>query len=158
MPRRPRKRKWSWDLIKRFMRTLLREHSSPSRLAGAVWVGILVGASPFFGFHYLIALGLATILGLNRPLTFLASNISIPPIAPFVVFASIQVGSFVLTRSWLPIKPMEMWETGPLAYAGAWLVGSPVVGALLATPFALGTFLWARRIQGAKPAPVPMEG
>ena len=36
--------------------------------------------------------------------------------------------------------------------------GSPLVGALVATPFALGTFLWARRVQGGKPAAVPMEG
>jgi uncharacterized protein (DUF2062 family) len=155
MPRKPKKRKWSWELIKRFMRRLLREHSSPSKLAGAVWVGMLVGASPFFGFHYLIAIGLATLFGLNRPLTFLASNISIPPIAPFIVFGSIQVGSFALSRSWLSVKPMEMWEAGPLIYVEAWLLGSLVVGALVATPFAVGTFFWARRAQGGKPEPAP---
>jgi len=156
--RRDKKRNWSWGLVKRFVRRVIREHSTPPRLASAVWVGILVGASPFFGLHYLLAIGLATLLGLNRPLTFLASNISIPPIAPFLIFGSIQVGSFALNRSWLPVTPIEVREAGPFAYLEAYLVGSLVVGSLVATPFAAATFLWARRVQGARPAPIPKEG
>src|SRR5436190_8428665 len=76
---------------------LLRERTSPSRLAWAVGVGVLIGTTPFYGLHLGITIVVATMLGLNRAVTYLAANVSLPFIAPFLAFGSIQIGTVLLT-------------------------------------------------------------
>jgi len=144
-----KKQRWilgrRWPVIKRYLRRLIGERSTPGRLAWAVWAGIVVGALPFFGFHYLMAILIATLCGLNRPLTLLATNITFPPLAPFVIFASIQLGSLVLTGSWMPLSIEQIKGAGPFSFFQNWMIGSVIFGVLAGIPFALGTYAWARK-------------
>ena len=43
-----------------------------------------------------IGLPTAALLGLNVPIVFFASNISIPPMIPFILYASFWMGALVL--------------------------------------------------------------
>jgi len=81
--------------VRAFLRWLLLLRGSPRAIAGGVAVGMLVAFSPTIGFQTLIALGLATLLGLNRPAaivpTWLTNPVTIPPVYAFTYY----LGSFV---------------------------------------------------------------
>jgi uncharacterized protein (DUF2062 family) len=62
---------------------------SPERLGVAVGVGVLCGCSPFLGFQTLLAVALAFLLRLNKLAVFIGLQISIAPVTPLVVFASL---------------------------------------------------------------------
>lgn len=141
--------------LRQLFRRLVREHASPHRLAAAVAAGILVGCSPFFGLHFWIGLGLALVLRLNKVAVFLGSQISIPPLAPLIGFASVQLGARLLFGSFVRIG-LEDFSLANLPsllsqFLLAWLVGGLVVGGAIAAPAYLITYLVleARRRRGA---------
>jgi SAM-dependent methyltransferase len=98
---------------------------------------VVIGTSPFIGFHLVICLVAATLFGLNRAVTYLAANISLPAFAPALAFASIQVGNRLLTGSWLAIDRITIANIGAWAFAEAWLLGSLVVGLAIGAPAGL---------------------
>ncbi len=106
----------------------------------AVGLGVLIGSSPFYGFHLAICLTVATILGLNRAITYLAAHVSLPWLAPFLIFASVQAGSLVLRGSFLPIDRSALTTLNPWTFGIDWLVGSAVVGTVLGLPAGVAAF------------------
>jgi uncharacterized protein (DUF2062 family) len=109
---------------------MLAEHSSPGRLAAAVFIGILIGVSPFYGFHVVGALAVAWAFKLNKLVVWLGTNVSIPPISAIFAFASAQVGSVVMTGHTTPLSWEEFKAVGLGDALIYWLVGFPVVGCL----------------------------
>lgn len=121
-------------------RTLIRiatERTSAARLGCAVALGVVIGMSPFIGLHLAICLVAATLLGLNRAVTYLAANISLPAFAPGLAFASIQVGNRMLVGSWLALDVQTLKGIDPWTFAEAWLLGSLVLGVLIGAPVGL---------------------
>jgi uncharacterized protein (DUF2062 family) len=55
-----------------------------------------MGIAPVWGWQMAIALALAMLLRLNKAITLVASNISIPPMIPFILAASYLTGGLVL--------------------------------------------------------------
>jgi uncharacterized protein (DUF2062 family) len=112
---------------------LVHEHTEPGRVALAVLVGCVVACTPFFGFHLLMCLVLAWMLRLNKLVVYSASNLSIPPMIPFIGFTSVQIGERVLHGSWLTLaRSAFTWRAAPaLAHRFflAWLVGGLILGA-----------------------------
>lgn len=53
-----------------------------------------MGIVPIWGFQMMAALGLAFAFKLNKPLVILASNISIPPMIPIILYLSHWMGKF----------------------------------------------------------------
>jgi len=102
--------------------SLLKEQSSPLKLAAAFGVGIFVGCTPFYGFHLLICAAISFFLKLNFLGLFAGSQISLPFIAPFLVSASIFIGRWATQTQ------------GALSF----LAGTSILGSLLG---ALGFFL-----------------
>lgn len=121
--------------IRRHLRTIAAEHATPRRLFAACVVGGMVGSTPFFGLHFFLSVGVATLLRLNRVAVYGAANISIPPLAPFLATACVTVGSLVLRGRAAPFDPATLKSTSPWSLAGdvfaSWLVGAPLVGGLL---------------------------
>jgi len=74
----------------------------PGRMAGSVGVGLFFGIAPIWGLQLWAALWVAHRLHLNKAVTAVASNISIPPMIPFVIY-----GSLVLGHRFLTGKPFE---------------------------------------------------
>ena len=113
-------------------RHLLHEHTAPSRLAAAVLLGCVVGCTPLFGFHFLVCIALAWLLRLNQLVVYGAANISIPPMIPFIGFASVQLGERILHRRWLAVHVADFSWRNAHALARSffvdWLVGGLVVG------------------------------
>jgi len=81
------------DLMRRL---LLNPEESNFKKAASVALGVFMGIAPVWGWQMAIALGLAFILRLNKAITLIASNISIPPMIPFIIFGSYVTGGLVL--------------------------------------------------------------
>lgn len=75
----------------------LKAHNeTPFKISSALGFGVFMGIAPIWGFQMIVAAFLAHFLRLNKILVLAASNISIPPMIPFLVYFSYKTGGFVL--------------------------------------------------------------
>ena len=58
-------------------------------------LGLFIGCSPLWGYQTASVIGLSILLRLNRTISFLATNISLPPFIPFILLGSIKIGELV---------------------------------------------------------------
>lgn len=56
-------------------------------------LGTFAGLTPFWGFHTVIVLFLATIFKLNKVLSYMFTHVSAPPFVPFIIIASLFIGA-----------------------------------------------------------------
>jgi uncharacterized protein (DUF2062 family) len=102
---------------------------TPIRAALSVGIGLAIGVTPVYGAHLLLVLLVCVPLGLDAPVAYLAANISIPPIAPFLALAEVEIGSWVVTGHALAL------DVGTLKTLGAWAFARElVVGTMLFAP------------------------
>ncbi len=82
--------------IKRFLQENVLKHGDPpKKKALSIALGIFLGIAPFWGFQTLLVFTLAVFLKLNKAIAFTFSNISIPPMIPFIIYASVQLGMLI---------------------------------------------------------------
>lgn len=67
--------------------------------AASLALGVFIGIVPVWGFQTFLSIFLAVIFKLNKTISFVGSNISLPPFIPFIVLASLKVGSFFVGES-----------------------------------------------------------
>jgi glycosyltransferase involved in cell wall biosynthesis len=90
-------RKMSKDGFREMIRKhLLSPEESNFKKSASVALGIFMGIMPVWGWQMAIALALSILFRLNKAITLVASNISIPPLIPFILFASYMTGGLVL--------------------------------------------------------------
>lgn len=75
---------------------VLMHNENPIKVALALGFGVFMGVSPIWGFQMLTAAFLAHLMRLNKILVLVASNISIPPLIPFIIYFSYKTGGIVL--------------------------------------------------------------
>jgi uncharacterized protein (DUF2062 family) len=114
---------------------------SNRKIALSVTAGVFIGVLPVWGFQMLVAYGTAYFLKLNRFVTVAASNISIPPMLPFILFLSYITGGLIVGYNkhvvrYSPGISLTWLKENLLQY----LVGSVVFGILAA--IVLGTITW----------------
>ena len=134
-----------WQTISDFFDEYAHE---PARVAGAVGLGLFCGIAPFWGVQMLVAATLAHWLRLNKAITLLASNISIPPLVPFIIYGATVLGHWLFTGKILTISPSEI-RTHAGEFLWQWIVGSFVLAALVAAVGIFTTYcaarLWRRK-------------
>lgn len=86
----------SWRRWRARLGTLLPHDESPWRTALALAVGVFLSFTPFWGFQTLLALLLATVLGLNRAVTVAGTWLNLPWFAPFVYAGAVKLGALML--------------------------------------------------------------
>lgn len=85
--------------IKRFVSEQIRKNTESNlRLSFAISLGIFCGIIPAWGWQMIIAVPLAHFFRLNKIIVLTASNISIPPMIPFILYFSYITGGFVLGK------------------------------------------------------------
>jgi uncharacterized protein (DUF2062 family)/SAM-dependent methyltransferase len=126
--------------LRRAFHGLRTEGSGAGHEAGAVGVGVFIGCLPFYGFHLLLCWVVGRLLGLNRLKVYLAANISNPFVAPFLVFAELQAGSWLRRGEFHPMTLDAVKAAGVMTLGVDLLLGSVVVGAALAALAAWGTY------------------
>jgi len=57
-----------------------------------------MGIVPLWGYQMIIAFALAHVMKLNKVLVIIASNISIPPMIPFILYGSMKTGAWMLNQ------------------------------------------------------------
>lgn len=133
--------------LRRFVREdLLHSSDSPRKKALSIALGVFIGLCPLWGFHTVIVLFLAVLLKLNKVIAFAFSNISLAPFIPFVLYASLRMGTFMtgeeltytfdsIVTNFEFITHLKTYIIGSLALSilGALLFGS--LGYLLLTLF-----------------------
>jgi glycosyltransferase involved in cell wall biosynthesis len=70
------------------------KHSN-NKIAASIGVGVFFGIFPVWGYQMIIAGVTAHFLKLNKVLTLISSNISIPPMIPLILYGSFWAGSVV---------------------------------------------------------------
>jgi glycosyltransferase involved in cell wall biosynthesis len=127
-------------------------NDSNIRLSFSVALGLFIGLTPFWGWQMIIAFGVAYVLKLNKFVTVAASNISIPPLLPFIIFLSYLTGGIVLgvenKLSFSSGINLEWIKHNLLQY----IVGSFVLGIVIAIVLGALTFLMLEIFRKKRPA------
>ncbi|MNX23790.1 Undecaprenyl-phosphate mannosyltransferase [compost metagenome] len=76
-----------------FLEDILESNDSNFKKSAAIALGIFIGLSPFWGFQTILLFTFAALFRLNKVIAYLTSNVSFPPFIPFIIYASLQVGS-----------------------------------------------------------------
>jgi uncharacterized protein (DUF2062 family)/SAM-dependent methyltransferase len=109
----------------------LRGERSPLRLGVSVGLGFFIGCLPVYGLHLPMCLVVCLPLRLDAVAAYLAANVSNPFVAPFLLFASAQIGSLILTGAPLELDLDSLRDGGALEIAASTVLGSVVLGAVL---------------------------
>jgi hypothetical protein len=138
--------------LKVLLADLLGREEPPERVAAAIALGIGIGFSPFIGFHFLLALGLAFLFRLNRIDAVIGQFAGNPWTLPPVYAASYAIGRVLLRydRTEVPDLPWDrllhrdFWHafTGEALHPRlfSFLAGTLV----LATLIALASYIFIR--------------
>jgi uncharacterized protein (DUF2062 family)/SAM-dependent methyltransferase len=111
--------------------------TSPGQQAAAVALGVFIGCSPFYGFHLALCLLFARWFRLNFALTYLAAHISLPGLGPLLFLAELEVGRRLRGASYLHVRLADFKGLGFKQVGVDLLLGSAVIGGVLALLFAL---------------------
>lgn len=121
--------------------SLIKSQISAAKMATSLGLGVFLGCTPFYGFHTLLVAVAAFAFRLNAGLLFLGSQVSIPPLMPFLVFGSVVLGRQILggdEMTLLSFETLKKMSVPELIALGrdqfqAWLLGSLSLGAMLGT-------------------------
>ena len=87
----------TWENIKKFFdKHIIHSSDSNMRMAAAMGWGIFCGIIPIWGYQMVIAGVTAYFMRLNKVVAIVFSNISIPPMIPFILYGSMVMGAWML--------------------------------------------------------------
>lgn len=96
--------KKTWELIKN---ETIKPQESNLMKSLSLGFGVFMGIFPIWGFQLLVGIPLAILFRMNKVLFIAAANISIPPMIPFIVYASFLVGQFFTADA---INPSQIFH------------------------------------------------
>jgi glycosyltransferase involved in cell wall biosynthesis len=125
-----------------FIENILKSNDPPSKKALSIALGVFIGICPFWGFQTILTLGLAFLFRLNKAISFAFSHISFPPFIPFIIYASLKMGSYFVNNN-NPIKldksiTFEAIQNNIQQY----LIGSFVLAFLTAFVFGISAYFF----------------
>lgn len=127
-----------------FLEDLLHSEDSKLKKSLSVALGVFIGVSPIWGFHTVTVLFLAFAFRLNKLIAFAFSNVSLPPFIPFIVYASLALGGFILGKTdnenfeW---NNFESYREHISLHLTEYLLGSIVLSIICSSIFGLGSYL-----------------
>ena len=87
------------ERVRRFIAdNITRSKDSNLRLAASIGLGVFFGIAPLWGYQMIAAAVTAHFTHLNKAVAVISSNISIPPMIPFILYGSYWTGAQVLQR------------------------------------------------------------
>lgn len=113
----------SKNLKKVWKEEVVAAHESAGKKALSVGVGLFFGIVPIWGFQFALAIFAAVFFKLNKIIVGLTAQISIPPMIPFVLYASVKTGEYVLGQKvnldWSKLLTIETLKNLYVYYVGA---------------------------------------
>ena len=136
------KRLFSLDTLRVIRKEAIKPDESNLNKALSIGFGCFMGVVPIWGLQLLVGLPFAVLFRLNKVLFIAASNISIPPFIPIIIYTSLLFGQYVSGGAFeLPeisdtsiesvTANMVMYITGALIFATVLAVFSFVVSLTL---------------------------
>ncbi len=113
----------------RSVKMLLTENSTPGQLATAGALGVFLGAVPLIACHTIAILFACGFFRLNKVAAVSASQLCMPPLVPALC---IETGYYLRHGTWLTEISLETLGYQGLERLYEWLLGSLVLGPLLA--------------------------
>lgn len=140
--------------LKTFIREyILESNDSNQKIAWSVAMGTMMGIMPIWGWQMIAAVGLAHVLKLNKFIALAASNISIPPLLPLILFLCYITGGWILgiseEHAQFSSEISLHWVKQNLLQ---FIVGSIIFGLALSAVFGSVTFLLLEIFRKRKPA------
>ncbi len=84
---------------------IIHTKESNARIAGAVGLGLFCGIIPLWGYQMIFAGVVAHLLKLSKFIAIAASNISIPPMIPLILYGSLFMGGLLIgSPTWIPLR------------------------------------------------------
>ena len=152
----PRRLRVAWscgekETFRKTLRAFFSEHADdPLRLSLATGLGLFFGIAPIWGYQMIVAAAAAHLLRLNKAIALLASNISIPPVMPFILYGALALGHWLFTGRRLELSLDQISRAKAFEYFWQWLAGSVVLGLLVAAAGTAITYIVAVLVR--KPA------
>ena len=127
---------------------LIRSHETPHVKAFSVALGVFFGITPLWGLQMWFVLLFAWIFKLNKGLSVLASNISIPPMIPLILFSSYEIGSLCMGKNAVHLAytsnlTIEVINKSFLQY----VIGSFILAAICALISGAITFIFVSNLK-----------
>lgn len=127
---------------KKFLKEDFLSHGdSAQKKSMSVALGIFIGLSPLWGFHTVSVIFLALLFRLNKVIAFAFSNISLPPFIPFIIFASLKLGGWILDEHFV----LSFEEIDPnlelIKYLKSYIVGSFALSIFGAIAFGFASYV-----------------
>lgn len=86
--------------LKEFVRqNITHNQESNLRISSAIGLGVFFGIFPIWGYQMIVAAFVAHLLKLNKLIVLVSSNISIPPMIPFILYGSFCTGALLMGQS-----------------------------------------------------------
>ena len=149
----PRTLRANWCVGKRnsvvtTIKELFSDHAhDPLKMAMAVALGFFFGIAPIWGLQMIAAATIAHWLRLNKAITLLASNISIPPVMPFIFYGALVLGHWMFTGEFLDLRAQEVTRQVVMGYLGQWVVGSFALAAIVSGTGFVATYGIAQMVR-----------
>jgi uncharacterized protein (DUF2062 family) len=127
------------------LREFFSDHAhEPLQVSLAVGLGLFFGIVPIWGFQMIVAAAVAHFLRLNKAITLVASNISIPPVAPIIAGVAFILGHWMFTGEVLALSWPHMTRAQVSLFFMQFLVGSFALAVIVGAVGATGTYVLAR--------------
>jgi glycosyltransferase involved in cell wall biosynthesis len=131
--------------FRRALHEFFSEHAhDPLRMSLAVGLGLFFGIVPIWGFQMVAAAAAAHRLRLNKAIALVTSNISIPPMVPFLLFAATALGHYLFTGQTLMVALTDMTPALAREFIWQWLVGSILLAIIAAVLGTASSYIIAR--------------
>jgi SAM-dependent methyltransferase len=124
------------------------EGGGAGRDAIASGLGILIGCTPFYGFHILICWIVGSLCRINRLKIYLAANISNPLVAPALIFTELQTGAWLRRGSFHELSFEAARGINPWVFGLDILIGSVAIGGALGLLVGTATYVAVRTEPG----------
>ncbi|MDQ8142838.1 DUF2062 domain-containing protein [Chryseobacterium sp. CFS15] len=132
--------------FKKFIKEDVLESDGTNRIkAFSIALGVFIGLSPFWGFQTLLVISLSVLFKLNKVLAFVASNVSLPPFIPFIIAASLFLGSpFISGNSNILSQDLnfDLVKNNLLQY----IIGSFILATTMSAVSGIAAFLFLNKV------------
>ncbi|AZA72260.1 DUF2062 domain-containing protein [Chryseobacterium indoltheticum] len=132
--------------FKKFIKEdVLESHGTNRIKAFSIALGVFIGLSPFWGFQTLLVISLSVLFKLNKVLAFVASNVSLPPFIPFIIAASLFLGSpFISGNSNILSQDLnfDLVKNNLLQY----IIGSFILATTMSAVSGIAAFLFLNKV------------
>ncbi|AZA62109.1 DUF2062 domain-containing protein [Chryseobacterium indoltheticum] len=132
--------------FKKFIKEDVLESDGTNRIkAFSIALGVFIGLSPFWGFQTLLVISLSVLFKLNKVLAFVASNVSLPPFIPFIIAASLFLGSpFISGNSNILSQDLNfaLVKNNLLQY----IIGSFILATTMSAVSGIAAFLFLNKV------------